>query len=247
MHIKINKKSIRCACHLPLICWPFLQAKRLFHRKIHESGFYLSDKLRTLWWKCLHNETHSPLTSRDISTSSKNLLATISKASSGQAYRNSKKTKKRLNQHRSTLMVQHNPSFQICRHVEEFSFWNCKQITTFLYAYCHYCGGKWECHANIDQGWISELNARSKRTIKTLRVEDLLKLLMWLNGSHSTPALLILQPSWEAWLMSSFRKRLHLKSFLKDSNLKPVDCTAVDQRRKHSESVSESITDRTHA
>ena len=42
------------------------------------------------------------------------------------------------------------------------------------------------------------------------------------------------------------RERLHLKSFLKDSNLKPIDCTAVDQRGKHSESVSESITDRTH-
>lgn len=89
----------------------FLQAESS-PRKIHQSGFYLSDKLRTLWWKCLHNETHSPLTSRDISTSSKNLLATISKASSGQAYRNSKKTKNK-NQHSSTLvtlMAQHKKS-----------------------------------------------------------------------------------------------------------------------------------------
>lgn len=154
----------------------FLQAE-LSHRKIHESGFYLSDKLRTLWWKCLHNETHSPLTSRDISTSSKNLLATISKASSGQAYRNSKKIKNK-NQHRSTLvtlMAQHKKSHFVilvfwCRHIEGFSSWNCKQTITFLYAYFHHCGAKWECPANIDRAEFQGVWSKHKESPGTAHV-----------------------------------------------------------------------------
>lgn len=45
----------------------------------------LLDRHLTLWWKCWHIETHSLLTSNGISTSSRNLLATISRASSGHA------------------------------------------------------------------------------------------------------------------------------------------------------------------
>jgi hypothetical protein len=48
---------------------------------------YRSEVFRTLSWKYLHIHTHSFLALSDISTSSRNLLATISKASSGHAYR----------------------------------------------------------------------------------------------------------------------------------------------------------------
>ena len=47
---------------------------------------YLSDMARTLSWKCLHMTTVSALISSDISTSSRNLWATISRASSGHAW-----------------------------------------------------------------------------------------------------------------------------------------------------------------
>ena len=48
---------------------------------------HLSDNSLTLSWKYLHMNTHSLRTSCAISTSSRNLFATISNASSGQAYR----------------------------------------------------------------------------------------------------------------------------------------------------------------
>ena len=47
---------------------------------------YLLDMIRTLSWKCLHITTLSFRTLSSKSTSSRNLLATISNASSGQAY-----------------------------------------------------------------------------------------------------------------------------------------------------------------
>ena len=55
-----------------------------------QGSLYLIDIFLTLSWKCLHIVTVSVLTLSSNSTSSKNLFATISKASSGQACIDSK-------------------------------------------------------------------------------------------------------------------------------------------------------------
>ena len=47
---------------------------------------YLSDREKTLSWNILHMETTPFLTLSSNSTSSKNLLATISRASDGQVW-----------------------------------------------------------------------------------------------------------------------------------------------------------------
>ena len=54
----------------------------------HRTSTYFSDSALTLSWKCLHMMTVSSLISLVISTSSRNLLATNSNASSGHAYIN---------------------------------------------------------------------------------------------------------------------------------------------------------------
>ena len=57
----------------------------------HNDGYYtlqphFLDCSLVLWWKCLQMDTTDILSSSDISISCKKLLATNSKASSGQAY-----------------------------------------------------------------------------------------------------------------------------------------------------------------
>ena len=47
---------------------------------------YCSDSFLTLWWKCWQMKTQLLCTSASSSTSSRNLLATISRASDGHAY-----------------------------------------------------------------------------------------------------------------------------------------------------------------
>ena len=52
----------------------------------------LCESMRTDSWKCLHMETHARRTSSSMSTSSRNLFATISRASSGQAWQTAQHT-----------------------------------------------------------------------------------------------------------------------------------------------------------
>ena len=89
VHLIIQSKKLLLSCK-GCFFFPDRKNRRLRPKATACLSPHLSDKSLTLSWKNLHINTHSLRTSSAISTSSRNLLATISRASSGQACNSSK-------------------------------------------------------------------------------------------------------------------------------------------------------------